>query len=253
MAIGAGLAVAGIASAVIGGNAAKKAAKSESQAGALSLDLQRDVFETTERNALPNIEGGQLGLAALLSELGLGEAPLIGQETKFTGTRDKSGESETFDTRREAETFAKRKGSVEEFTTGGTPFAGFQESPGFKFAFQQGVNAVDASAAAGGGLFSGSTLEDLTKFGQGFASQGRGVFLNRLQNLVNSGQVGVGQVSGAGQAFAQGGSQTIEGMGNAQAAGTIGRADATIGGINSLATTAGSVFGGFSGGGGFGF
>ncbi len=188
--------IIGAVGSIIGAKKASKAAGKASDqqvaAGKRSLAFQREIFETTEANAAPFMEGGELALKALLFELGLGPAPRIVQ-------RGDDG----------------RKRRVD--------FGGFQESPGFKFAFQKGVDAVDASAAAGGSLFSGSTLEDLTKFGQGFASQQRGTFLDRLQSLVSVGQTGVGQVATTGTAFASGGSQTIEGIGNAQAAGTIGK------------------------------
>ncbi len=204
MAIGAALAVGAVASAVIGGNAAKKAADQQAKKGKQALALQREVFDKAQEDARPFIEVGTRSLQALQSELGLGEAP--------------------------------------------EGFGGFQESPGFKFAFQKGVDAVDASAAAGGGLFSGSTLQDLTKFGQGFASQQRGTFLDRLQGLVNTGQTSAGQASLTGTAFANRATNTLEGIGNVNAAGTIGRANATIGGINSLSTIAGQFAGGFGGG-----
>ncbi len=269
-------AVGSIVGAKKASSAAGKAARAQTKAGKESLAFQREIFETTESNAAPFIEGGELALEALMFELGLGDAPTIGGMTKFkVGGRE-------FDTRSAAENFAKaRPGStsgqtrevtffskegdpqvfrvaddtvtrgrpareVEEFTTGGTPFAGFQESPGFKFAFQKGVDAVDASAAAGGSLFSGSTLEDLTKFGQGFASQGRGTFLDRLRSLVSVGQTGVGQVSGAGSVFAAGGSQTIEGIGNAKAAGTIAKSNAFQQGLSGLTTSLGQITGGIA-------
>ena len=273
--------VGSIIGAVVGSKAAGKASGQLVAAGKESLAFQREIFETTEANAAPFIEGGGLGLEALLFKLGLGDAPIVGGTTKFKvsgrefdtraaaedfakaipGTRSsgqtrevtffsKEGDPQVFRVADDTVTGGRPARGVEEFTTGGIPFAGFQESPGFKFAFQKGVDAVDASAAAGGGLFSGSTLEDLTKFGQGFASQERGTFLNRLQSLVSVGQAGVGQVAGAGSVFAQGGSQTIEGIGNAQSAGVIGVANARAQQLNSLGTTLGgvaSLFGDFSG------
>lgn len=138
---------------------------------------------------------------------------------------------------------------VEDISTAGETFQGFQESPGFKFAKQQGISAVDASAAAGGSLFSGSTLQALTEFGQGFASQGRGTFLDRLAGLVGGGQSAVGQLGQSAATFGQGAASALAGLGNAQSAGTIGASNAFAGGLNSLATQAGAFdFGGFFGG-----
>ena len=134
-------------------------------------------------------------------------------------------------------------------STAGQTFQGFQESPGFKFAKAQGISAVDASAAAQGSLFSGSTLQALTEFGQGFASQERGSFLNRLSTLVGGGQTAVGQLGLAAGVFGQGAASALAGLGNAQSAGTIGVANAFSGGLNNLATAVGAFdFGNFFGG-----
>ncbi|MFH1739491.1 MAG: hypothetical protein ABIH23_10835 [bacterium] len=46
----------------------------------------------------------------------------------------------------------------------------WQTDPGYQFRMQQGQKALEASAAAGGGLMSGGTLKALTQYGQGVAS-----------------------------------------------------------------------------------
>ena len=193
-------AIGGVATAFIERSASKKAGQQQADSAQASLDLQREIFESTEANQAPFIEGGHLAQEALLFELGLGNAPTFGGTSEFTvGERN-------FETRSEAEEFleSERKrfakvnapkpqieinekeggfrilsatpfpatfdtsqfGGVDPFSlsvvdnsTAGTLFQGFQESPGFKFAKAQGISAVDASAAAGGGLFSGSTLQ----------------------------------------------------------------------------------------------
>ena len=43
-------------------------------------------------------------------------------------------------------------------------------NPGYQFRMNQGTQAIENSAAAKGGLFSGNTLLELTKFGQDYAS-----------------------------------------------------------------------------------
>ena len=273
---------AAIGGSLLSANAAGKASKQQSKAAKRTLNLQRDVFETTEANQQPFIESGQLGLQALLFELGLGDAPTIGGGFKVG--------DETFGTREEAEAFVGGFKSVKGTGTGrfktalgseegnrpdrqveiigprtfrsptgqnfnaipgiesagdGRVFGGFQESPGFKFAKQQGIDAVDASAAGAGNLFSGNTLQALTEFGSGFASQQRGTFLDRLSGLVNTGAGSVDQLSATGTQFAAAGTSALGALGNAQSAGTIGRANAFQGGLNSLSTIAGS-FGGFA-------
>jgi hypothetical protein len=62
-------------------------------------------------------------------------------------------------------------------------FGRFQESPEIQFQRQQGEQAAQRSAAAGGQLASGRTLADLSKFGQGLASQSYGDYYGRLNDL----------------------------------------------------------------------
>lgn len=47
----------------------------------------------------------------------------------------------------------------------------FQTSPGYQFQKQQGIDAIQNSAAAGGNLRGGNTLKDLMSFGTGLANQ----------------------------------------------------------------------------------
>lgn len=60
----------------------------------------------------------------------------------------------------------------------------------YKFAFQQGNEAVNRNLAARGLLKSGNRLAELTKFGQGLASQQYGAEFDRMSNLVNTTRAG---------------------------------------------------------------
>lgn len=60
----------------------------------------------------------------------------------------------------------------------------------YKFAFDQGQEALNRQLAAKGLLNSGNRLYELTKFGQGLASQQYGAEVDRLANLVNSTRAG---------------------------------------------------------------
>lgn len=87
-------------------------------------------------------------------------------------------------------------------------FSSFQQSPDYQFAFNQGLQGLDRSAAAGGMLTSGGADADRIAYGQGMASQQYGNYYNRLAGLA-----GVGQ-------------QTASGLGSlgANMAGNIGNA-----------------------------
>jgi hypothetical protein len=135
--------------------------------------------------------------------------------------------------------------------TGGTEYAGYQASPGYKWQLEQGTAAIDASAAARGGLMSGRTLQDLQAYGQGLADQDREAYLSRLGGLVDSGQGAAGSQATAGANYAAGAGNALAGIGNAQSAGIIGRGNAYSGMINGLSQTAGYMgqnWGGLFGG-----
>ena len=70
-----------------------------------------------------------------------------------------------------------------------------QDDPGYQFRLQQGMKAVQQSAAAGGALGSGGALKALTQYGQGFASNEYQNAFNRhqtqLQNLFQGAGLGL--------------------------------------------------------------
>lgn len=112
-------------------------------------------------------------------------------------------------------------------------YGGFEKSADYNFRFGEGVNATNALAGARGGLNSGRTMQDLTKFGQGFASQERGNYLNRLAGLTDGGMAAAGGQAGAATNAAAGTSNALAAIGNAQAAGAIGTGNALMGGISN--------------------
>jgi hypothetical protein len=63
----------------------------------------------------------------------------------------------------------------------------FQTSPGYDFRMQQGLDAIDRSAAARGSLMSGQTIKAAQEYGQGLASQEYGDYYNRMAGLADTG------------------------------------------------------------------
>lgn len=122
---------------------------------------------------------------------------------------------------------------------GGTPEAqtnalnALTASPGFRFRLGQGVNALDQSAVARGGLLSGNQLKAVNEFGQGLASQEFANRFNQLSALANQGQsaaVGQGGISQTG-ASRQG--DALRAAGGARAVGTMGFGNALAGLLGS--------------------
>jgi hypothetical protein len=151
-----------------------------------------------------------------------------------------------FDTEAEAQAAAERRFE----RNGGKFYEGYQQSPGYEFRLQEGVDAIDASGAAAGNLFSGATLKRLNRFGQDFATADYTNHLNRLFNLSGSGQNAAAGLGSLGANFAAQGSNALANAGNAQAAGAINTTNA-INGFLGNAVGAFGFGGGGSGAGGF--
>jgi hypothetical protein len=156
----------------------------------------------------------------------------------------------TFNTLQEAQAYADAN------RTGGQAYGGFQRSRDYLFGLREGTNAVEASAAARGGLFSGATMRDLNTFGQDYGSQRRGEYLNRLAGLAQGG-LSAAQMSGNASMGAAGNiSNALSAQGNAAAAGAIGRSNAwsdglgnALGSWNYMRQPAGGGGGGVNGNG----
>jgi len=125
-----------------------------------------------------------------------------------------------------------------------TPFDynAYQNDPGVAFRIKQGVDALDRSAAARGGLLSGNQLRGVTEFGQNLASQEysnafnryqaeRQARLNPLQSLTGMGQTTANTIGNMGQNMATNVGNDMQSGANARASGYIGGANALSGGL----------------------
>jgi hypothetical protein len=142
----------------------------------------------------------------------------------------------------------------------------FQAGPGYQFAMDQGTQAANRAASAGGMLTSGNTLQALTRFGQGLANQEYGGWQDRLAGLGQMGMQAGGAMAdnrmrlgelGLGVAGQRAGIQnnTENAIGAAQAGGIMAgqtaaqnRLGAVMGGVKTLTDLAGKAMGGGFGG-----
>lgn len=79
------------------------------------------------------------------------------------------------------------------------PMAWLQNTPGYKFQLQQGLDGVNSSAATHGLMNSGANLKNLTQYGQNYAQNAFGSEWNRLMGLVGQGYNAAGQIGAADQ------------------------------------------------------
>lgn len=125
--------------------------------------------------------------------------------------------------------------------------------PGYQFGMDQGMRALQGSAAARGGLYSGATMKALNKFGNDYATTKFGDVFNRKQTVIGNnfnramgaagmGQAGVQQTQQAGTNYANNVSQNL--LSNANFQGAAGMAQANAWG-NLLNRGSSYMMGGF--------
>lgn len=125
-----------------------------------------------------------------------------------------------------------------------TPFTmdQFQADPGYAFRLQEGLKALDRTAAARGGLLSGATLRGAQRYGQEMGSQEytnafnryqaeRAARLNPLQSLAGMSQTSANTLTGAAGQLGQNIGANLIGAGNARASSYMGTANALAGGL----------------------
>jgi len=138
----------------------------------------------------------------------------------------------------------------------------FRNYPGYQFALQEGIGALDKSAAAKGLLLSGGQIKDVTAFATGLADQTFGQYVQQLMNMALMGQ---SSANVAGQAtlqtganianvqtgtaanlantelgFSRGIAASQQDVGNALAAGTLGAGQAMSTGERNAALALGA-------------
>ena len=191
---------------------AEKNRKAQTKAKDETLALQREMYETQRADIDPWKEAGQQSLERIQQGIESGEFEMQGSVPVR-----KSVNMANFDVR---------------------------DDPGYQFRMDEGVNALDSSAAARGRLQSGAQSKGVNSFAQGLASQEFGNAYNREQNrlgvdyqnemaqynadanrkanmfnmlsgLANTGQVSAQTQIGSSARMAQGGGNTIQNFGNA--------------------------------------
>ena len=190
-----------IGSGLLGASAASKAANAQTKAADQQVELAREQYNTTREDLSPFRSAGGLGLDAYMYELGLGSAPTID----------------------------------------GTAYAGYQESPDVTYAMKVGNDSVNALAGARGGLQSGATLKALQETAMGTAMQGRNAYLNRLAGLGDLGMNAAGMNAQNSQSYVNTSANALANIGNAQAAGAVGTANATAARPPSWIASTGSI------------
>lgn len=109
----------------------------------------------------------------------------------------------------------------------------FRDTPGYQFGLEQGLGAIEGSAAARGNLLSGATLQGLQSYAQDYATNQYNNWIGQQMNLGQMGQAAAAQQANQGQNFANAQSNILAQGANASAAGTVGATNNLMQGINN--------------------
>lgn len=283
MSFGVVAAVAGtVGGALISRDAAKDAAKDQVKGGDAAIAEDRRQYDQTREDFAPARETGSQALAAIARGLGLSgysppgtTAPLSFEEWQAQNPQPAAQPAGMSPLRTLAgrvtggrlanPNAADPRAAYDQYVANFRPSAAppddnavpigefnrsftledFEKDPGYEFRRDEGRRALEGSAAASGGLFSGATGRRLERYGQDYASgefsnaynrfnTDRTTRFNRLATLAGVGQTATGATAAAGANASNNISDTIIGQANARAAGRVGQANAVNDGIQTL-------------------
>lgn len=180
-------------SAGVGYYSANKAADTQANAANNALAFQKSQYDTSQANFKPYMDAGAGATYSMSKLLGTGPG---GQQ----GTPD---------------------------------YSGFYNSPDYAFAKQQGQLGIEQGANARGMNLSGNTLRDLSSFNSGLATQQYGNYYNKLMGLSQLGQASAAGSAQSGTTAAGQIGNTTQAIGQAQASGIVGGANAITGSLGS--------------------
>lgn len=214
---GAAIAGAALAGGVVSAIGSESAASTQAGAAENAQQISENEFNTITQQEQPFMQAGVGATGALMQGLGIGGAN-SGKQAAGVGY-----------------------GSLTQpFTTQDWK----QLSPAYNFQLGQGQSNVLNSDAGGQGALSGSALKDLTSYNQGMANSSfnnafnmyqtqQGNIFNRLSGIAGLGSSAAANLGAQGTTLAGQAAQSATNIGTAQAAGTVGAANAASGALSS--------------------
>lgn len=215
-------AIVGAGASLIGGamasSAADKAASTQAKSADKATALQTRMYEEGVAREKPFYEAGITAQNRLMDVLGL------------------SGNT-----------------TAQGYGSGVKPFGmeDFKADPGYNFRMSEGLKALDATAAARGGLISGNALRGAQQYGQDLGSQeyqnaynryrtNRSDVLTPLQSILGQGQTTASELGRTGANYATNAGSNMIAAGNARASGYTNSADAWSKALGGVANTVNS-------------
>lgn len=180
--------------------AGSKASKAQRKAAEASVAEQRRQFDLARADMAPWLQTGQGALAQLARLYGI--APPSGA----AGANDNQA------------------------------YGGFFTSPGYQFRRDEGIRAVERSAAARGLLRSGAAVKSIQRFGEGLAASEYDSYASRLAQLAGLGQGAASQTGQFGIVTGQNIGNALMAAGNARASSYASIGSAVNSGLNNMLT-----------------
>lgn len=179
MPVAAAVGIGSIAGGIMSSNASKKAAKTQAAASDRASQQTKEMYDQTRADLSPYTQAGVNSLGQLMQQMGTGGSlskNYKGDNFSFNGSSTPY-QSEAF----------KYNGSSDPYQS---KAFNFEASPDYAFRKQQGMDGIQGSAAASGGLLSGATLKALNANNSNLASGEYGSAYNRY---LQGEQLGQGQ------------------------------------------------------------
>lgn len=242
-----GAAIIGGVTSVISGNKAANAATAASDA---SNATQKYMYDQTRADYAPWRATGQAALSKLAKLYGVSPTTSTGGVQGGYGVNGNySGDYGMGGTTLPPDVYQRLTdaGLLNQTTsttapasggTSGAPqdrFADFYASPDYQFRLNEGMKAIERSAAAKGALRSGATMKSIGNYSQGVAAGEYGNYVNRLAALAGVGQSATDSSAAAGTNYANAVSNNNTNAGNARASAYANTGSAINGTVSNLA------------------
>jgi hypothetical protein len=237
-----------------GSKAAREAATIQANSAAQANQVLEGQYNRTERSLAPWLQGGELALSELQKLMGI-QSPGASAGIRKPTWADAAGEhlnwhigkygrgyNDASDmSAKNAQTQAildrmtgeydQQVAALPQQGSSGVSMEALESNPAYQFNLQQGLKAIEKSAARNKMSYAPATLQDIGRFSQGLASNEFDKIWQRLFNLSSGGQNAAVQQGGFGTNTAGQIGNNITSAGAAKAAGQIGSANAIAGGV----------------------
>ena len=220
-----------LGSAVIGANAASSAANTQAAAAGQASDAQ---LQASREASAMQLQASRESIAA--QQAAFERQVALQEPFREAGMKGQNELMRLLGL--SGDVNAKDYGTLSKQFTGQDMY----KDPGYAFRLNEGIKALDRSAAARGGLLSGNQLRGVTQFGQDYSSQEyqnafnrfqaeRAARLNPLQSLAGQAQSTANTLTSAAGNLGSSEAAALMASGNAMASNTLGAGNAAAAGL----------------------